>query len=303
MDKNFDAYLKMGLVHFMAFPELGGGSGPWEETVALIARDRFFTAIEIAHIEDPAARSRVKDICKLGGLAVGFGAHPAILGGGLNINSLDETERSAVMAKLKELLDEAIFMEAESFTLFSGKDPGDEDRPRAVKTLIKSLGELCAYSRDNGGPPVIAEVFDRSMDKCCLLGPADLAREVAQAVTADYSNFGLLVDLSHIPLLGESPRQALEPVKDYLAAAHLGNAVMTEGLPGYGDNHPIFGTPGSVVGLPEMVDFLRTLVDINFLDGNRRPMVSFEIKPMDGEDSQVVIANAQRMMQLAWSLV
>jgi hypothetical protein len=30
-------------------------------------------------------------------------------------------------------------------------------------------------------------------------------------------------------------------------------------------------------------------------------MVSFEIKPMDGQDPELVIANAQRVMNLAWA--
>ncbi len=303
MERSYHAYMRLGLVHFMAFPQLAGGLGPWEETVAHVARDPFFTAIEITHIADPAVRGRVRDICRLANLSVGFGAHPAILSGGLDINSLKEAQRTQAVARLEELMDEAVFMEADSFVLLSGKDPGPESRPQAVKALVKSLGELCAYSSEKNGPPVVIEVFDREVDKCCLLGPAPLAREVAQAVRKEHANFGLLVDLGHIPLLGESPGEALEPVKKYLAGAHLGNAVLTQGLPGYGDFHPIFGTAGSANDVPEMVEFLRTLLDIQFLDEVKRPMVSFEIKPMEGQDPLLVIANAQRVMNLAWALL
>jgi len=287
----------------MAWPELAGGEGPWAETVRHVALDPFFTAIEITHIADPAERTRVRDIARLGRLSVGFGAHPAILGGGLNLNALEETERGAAVARMKELLDEALFMGAESFVVLSGKDPGAPQRAEAVAALVASLGELCRYSREINGPKIIAEVFDCQIDKCCLLGPAPLAREVAGAVTRDHDNFGLLVDLSHIPLLGESPREALEPVRDYLAAAHLGNAVLTEGLPGYGDLHPIFGTPGSVNDVPQMTEFLKTLFAIGFLGGKDRPMVSFEVKPMEGQDPLLVLANAQRVMREAWAEV
>jgi len=61
--------------------------------------------------------------------------------------------------------------------------------------------------------------------------------------------------------------------------------------------------PGSVNDVPEMVDFLRTLVEIGFLDGQKKPMVSFEIKPMEGQDPLLVIANAKRVMQQAWAQV
>ena len=303
MDKNQDAYLRMGIVHFMAFPELAGGQGAWEDTVKHIAMDPFFSAIEITHIADENERRIVRDICELANLDIGFGAHPTILSQGLDLNSLDEKKRSDAVTKLKELIDEASFMCAESFVVLSGKDPGPEKRPDAIQAFVQSLEELCAYSKDHDGPKIVVEVFDCDVDKCCLLGPASLAREVAELVRRNYDNFGLLVDLSHIPLLRESPKQALEPVKEFLVAAHLGNAVLEEGLPCYGDHHPIFGTPGSINGVPEMVDFLRTLVDIGFLDGRKRPMVSFEIKPMEGQDPLLVIANAKRVMNQAWAQV
>jgi sugar phosphate isomerase/epimerase len=303
MDKNLDSYLRMGIVHFMAFPELAGGQGPWEETVKHIALDRFFSAIEITHIADEEQRRRVRDICQLAHLDIGFGAHPIILGQGLDLNSLEEDQRIQAVAKMKELLDEACFMGAHSFVVLSGKDPGQEKRAAAIHALTTSLTELCDYSQHQGGPTVILEAFDCDVDKCCLLGPAALCRQVAEAVCREYDNFGLMVDLSHIPLLRESPQESLEPVKDFLVAAHLGNAVLDRSLPGYGDCHPIFGTPGSANDVPEMTDFLRTLVKIGFLDGKRRPMVSFEVKPMQGQDSLLVIANAKRVMQQAWAQV
>ncbi|HMK36075.1 MAG TPA: TIM barrel protein [Desulfomonilaceae bacterium] len=303
MDKSQHSYLSMGIVHFMAFPEVAGGQGPWEETVKQIALDPFFSAIEITHIADEHQRRRVRDICQLASLDIGFGAHPIILGQGLDLNSLKEDRRNHAVAKMKELLDEASFMGAQSFVVLSGKDPGEKQREEAIHALITSLSELCDYSRKQNGPTVIVEAFDCDVDKCCLLGPAALCRQVAEAVCREYNNFGLLVDLSHIPLLRESPQEALEPVKEFLAAAHLGNAVLDPNLPGYGDCHPIFGTPGSANGVHEIAAFLRTLVQIGFLDGTRRPMVSFEVKPMQGQDSHLVIANAKRSMQLAWSQV
>ena len=77
--------------------------------------------------------------------------------------------------------------------------------------------------------------------------------------------------------------------------------MLEQGLPGYGDYHPVFGTPGSANGIPEMVDFLRTLIDIGFLDGQKKPMVSFEVKPMEGQDPFLVIANAKRVIRQAWA--
>ena len=302
MEKPLESCLRMGIVHFMAFPGLAGGDGPWEETARHIALDPFFHAIEITHVADPGVRGRLRSLLRLANLSVGFGVQPVILSQGLDLNSRVEEERARAVRALQGYLDEAVSMGAESFTVLSGKDPGAADRPRAVASLVRSLKDLCAYSAQRGGPKIVAEVFDREVDKRCLLGPAPLAGEVAQAVTADHENFGVLVDLGHLPLLGESPKEAIEPVRKHLAAAHVGNAVVEAGLPGYGDQHPIFGTPGGANGVAEVVEFLRALADIGFFGGPSRPMVSFEIKPMPGQDPLVMIANAKRVLNTAWAL-
>ena len=295
--------MRTGIVHFMAFPDLAGGGGPWVETVRQIALDPFFDAIEITHIEDSAVRDEVKELVGLARLSVGYGAHPAILGQGLNINSLQEVERARACAELREHIDESLYMGAENFVILSGKDPGKEKREGAIDALIQSLNELCSYSAAKDGPKIVIETFDCEVDKCCLLGPAPLGRQVAQAVSKEHDNFGLLVDLSHIPLLKESPEEALGPVREYLAGAHIGNAIIDPNLAGYGDNHPVFGIPGSANDVGEVADFLRSLLDLGFLDGKARPIVSFEIKPSEGQDPLVVIANAQRVMKQAWSMV
>jgi len=303
MNEPMETYMKVGIVHYMAFPQVASGTGPWEETVRHIALDPFFHAVEITHIEDPQVRARVRNIVQLGHLSLGYGAHPAILTQKLNINSLDKKERASACAILRGHIDEAIEMGAESFVILSGKDPGANQREEAVKALIQSLEELCSYSAGKQGPTIVAEIFDCEVDKCCLLGPSSLAKEVAQEISKAHQNFGLLVDLSHIPLLNESPVQALTPVKEYLAGVHLGNAVTDPKFPGFGDNHPIFGTPGSCNDVLEVAEFLRTLMAIDFLDGRRRPFVSFEIKPMENQDSLIIIANAKRVLQEAWASV
>lgn len=136
-----------------------------------------------------------------------------------------------------------------------------------------------------------------------MVGPTTLAKDVAEVVRSEHSNFGLMVDFGHIPLLKETAQQALAPVKEYLSHIHLGNAVLDKGCAGYGDNHPIFGIPGSANGLPEMIDFLKTLMEIEFLDGRSLPIVSFEIKPLEGQDSLAIIAHAKRMINRAWAMV
>jgi sugar phosphate isomerase/epimerase len=66
------------------------------------------------------------------------------------------------------------------------------------------------------------------VDKRALIGPAESALAIARAVRRDCPNFGLMVDLSHIPLLGESPKEALVPVREHLMHIHIGNAAFRD---------------------------------------------------------------------------
>ena len=172
-----------------------------------------------------------------------------------------------------------------------------------MNRLEKSLVELCRHAAGRGCN-IVLEVFDRDIDKKALVGPADTALEIAARVKRSCKNFGLLVDLSHIPLLGESPAQALLPVREHIAHIHIGNACFTDrNDPAWGDQHPRFGYPGGANDVPEIVEFLRVLFQIGYLkaDGSTRGNVSFEIKPLPGEDAAVMIAAAKRKLGEAWA--
>ncbi len=301
MQESIFNYMKVGLIHFMAYPETVKGEGPILETVGKIARDDYFNAIEITTIKDPNVRRKVKKMLETAGMTVAFSAQPQLLGSGLNINDVNEEGRQKAVAFCKQLIDEAYEMNAVGFAFLSGKYT-EETKEEAYRALIESTKELCSYAKSKGNMMVVHEVFDYDIDKKSLVGPAILAAKYAKEIIAEFDNFGLLVDLSHLPLIRETAEEAILPVKDYLVHAHLGNCVVKDpSMPGYGDLHPRFGFPGSENGVEEMVEFLRVLKDIGFLNRENPPIVSFEVKPFGDEDSDLVVANAKRTLNLAWA--
>jgi sugar phosphate isomerase/epimerase len=206
--------------------------------------------------------------------------------------------------QLKKGVDEAAELGAKRLAFLSGRDPGDADRPAALDALVKSTREVCAYGLGKG-IGVTCEVFDRSVDKKCLIGPSDYAAQYARIMRQDYPDFGLMYDLSHLPLLFDKAGPALAPIKDYLVHIHVGNAVVEPNTPGYGDLHPRFGWPGGSNDVPELVEFLRALFKIGYLkEGSERPWVGFEVKPQaPGETPELIIAGTKRVWQEAWSRV
>jgi sugar phosphate isomerase/epimerase len=299
MNEPIRKYCKLGIVHFMAFPQCMGGEGPILETVRVIAEDPDYDVIEMGRVKDPEVRKQVTKMVEEAGLTFGYAAQPAVLGRKLNTNALDETERNAAVTALKEEIDIAKEMKAVGCAFLSGKDPGPEKRAAASDAFVKSVQALCDHA---GSLPVICETFDRDIDKKALVGPTTEAVEICKRVGR--KNFGLMLDLSHLPLLHEKSREALTTARAVLFHAHMGNCLMSDPQhPVYGDYHPRFGFPGGENGVPELTEYLRALLEIGYLDPKRRPILSFEVKPQAGEDGRVVMANSKRALAAAWAAV
>jgi sugar phosphate isomerase/epimerase len=304
MNEPLHHFIRPGIVHFMAYPVIKG-EGPVLESLTQLISDPFFEVIEISWIKDPAIRAAAKALLATSGMTVKYGAQPRLLTQKLDLNSLDELTRERAVSEMRAGIDEAEEMGITDFGLLSGPHPGDAQRDAAMAALVQSLDEICTYATDRG-ITVALEVFDRDIDKKCLIGPAADARELAERVKAKHPSFGLMVDLSHIPLLHESPAAALRPVADHIAHIHIGNAYMDDKTdPAYGDMHPRFGYPGSANDVPELVAFLNELFHIGYLKADRshRATVSFEVKPVGAENPAVMIANSQRKLIEAWAQV
>ncbi|MCD6260328.1 MAG: sugar phosphate isomerase/epimerase [Thaumarchaeota archaeon] len=301
--EDLSRYVELGIVHFMAFPETIRGEKGILESIRKILLDDDFKVIEVTWIKDPKVRKEAAELFDQSGIKVLYAAQPRVLLQGLNPNALNEEERKRAVEDLKKGIDEAIEIGAKGFAFLAGKDPGPEKRSEAKKQLIKTISELCDYARSREKDLMVElEIFDREIDKRALIGPSKEAAEIAKIVRKEHSNFGLLHDLSHLPLLGESPKEALEPIKKYLTHIHIGSCVLDPSHEAYGDKHPRFQLKGSEVDVYDLRDFLKTLFDIGYLGGEPK-VVSFEVSPRPGEDPELVIASSKRFLWRAWSML
>ena len=303
MQAPWESVLTMSVVHCMAYPECITGSGPIADTLAELAADDFFAAAEVTWVKDPVERVRVREIASQSRLRLGYAAQPVLLLQGLNLNDLDPAGRQKAVGAVKASIDEAVEMGCERVSFLSGPDPGDADRERALDALADSVTAICRHARERG-IPISLETFDRDLDKKCLLGPSELSAQFAARIREDFSEFGLLYDLSHLPLLNETPRFALTTLKDHLAHIHVGNCVKVAGRKAFGDQHPRFGFPGGENDVPELTEFLKVLFEIGYLklpaDGDK-PWVGFEVKPQEGESPHLILVNTKRAWRQAWA--
>jgi hypothetical protein len=52
-----------------------------------------------------------------------------------------------------------------------------------------------------------------------------------------------------------------------------------------------------------VLEFLRVLFEIGYLGGERRPFLSFEVKPLPGEATATVVAGTKRVFMDAWAML
>ncbi len=297
-------YTKVGIVHFKAFPEVQFGVGPIVETLTKIAEDEFFTAVEVGWMKDVRVRNEARKLMEEAHLAVYYATQPAILSQKLNINSFDAADRLRAVKQVKNCINEAYDLGARAVRLVAGKDPGDAKRPEAMKVLADSIHQFCDHAKQEGDITIILKIFDRDIDKESLIGPFTDASTIAQEVAKEHTNFGLLADLSHFPLLREKPEESIPLVRPYLKHAHIGNCVMRDRRhPAYGDLQPRFGVPGGEIDTEQVADYLKVLWDNGFFHQSEMPVISAEVRPLlAGEREEVILANAKRVFRESWAL-
>lgn len=304
------ATMDFGVVHPLAFLECREGGGPMLETLQTIVDDETFGAVEIAPIPDPALRGQVRALLQQAALQVVYLPILPIIFADLGIGSLDDARRQDALARLRELIDEAIEFDAPLAMVTGPRDPGPTLRGAVAERLAEDLRELCDYADQQAHTQrlhLTFEHFDREVEKKRMIGPTVEAVALAEAVGR--TNFGLTVDLSHLSLLGETSAEAIRVAAPHLIHAHIANCVVDNpAIPFYGDFHPRFGHPEGRNDVPEVVEFLRALQEADYFTQarerlNTTPILSMESRPnqVDHESSATILANGKRTFLRAWA--
>jgi sugar phosphate isomerase/epimerase len=302
MEDSIQDYAKIGIVHFMAYPACSGGDGPIVETIAALATDPLFDVIEVTRINDPDVRVKVRAVAEENGVDLCFGAQPILLGGGFDLNHPEDDKRIKAINAVKNGIDQTSELGAKGVAVLSGKV--SPDKSAAMARLADSLCQLAGHARELG-LPLVLETFDQvPYGKNCLIGPTSDAVAISEEVRREFPDFGLMLDLSHLPLQGETSDRGLRTAGEHLVHAHMGNCAMDDpNHPAYGDNHPRFGAPGTRNDVPELAEYLKVLLDTGYLSKKNRRVLSFEVKPMPGESSEEIVEESKRKLEEAWKLV
>lgn len=298
----------MGLIHFMAYPN-AKSEEEILSTVKKVLNDEFFQVIEVSALVEEDVLKKIGKMCEVARVELLLAAQPLVLSKKLNLNSLDEEERRLAVEEIKKAIDKAYSAGAKAIAFLSGKMPEKDHIEPAKQKLVESLREICDYAKEKSKQygytlAVNLEVFDYSVEKNALVGPAPIAFEIASKVKSFHDNFGLTIDLSHQPLVFEDSFYTLSLLSAFVTHIHVGNAVLETGHPAYGDQHPRFGIKDGLNDVEELIYFLKALVKIGYFErkfATERPVISFEVKPLPDEDPDLVVANAKRTFLTAYA--
>lgn len=303
MRESIHKYFKVGLISFMAYPStMRGEDENVIEFLKQIAYDEYFDTIELTGINDKDLRTKAAKLLEQSHMNVCYGSQPNLLTKGLNANDLDEAKRIEAEKVLLRAIDQAEELGAKGIAFLSGKYE-EETKSESYAQLLKTTKNLCEYAKAKN-MSITLEVFDYDIAKESLIGPAPYAAEFAAEIRKQYNNFGLMIDLSHIPMTRETTEFVVRTLRPYLVHFHIGNTVCTnKDDVGYGDEHQRFGFPGGSNDTPEVLEFLRVLKNEGFFNAQNPYVLSFEVKPWQDEDSNAVVAGAKRVLNRAWALL
>ena len=146
------------------------------------------------------------------------------------------------------------------------------------------------------------EIFDREIEIKFLYGPTAEASQFARSLRGDGIQLYLSLDQGHLYLLQESPAHSIHEAKGFSLHFHLGNCIAKDPAnPSFGAKHPAFGLPGGEVGYREIAAFMFFLKTNHYFE-QLKPILSFEVRPIMGENPAQLIRQSKEEFLKAWDL-
>jgi sugar phosphate isomerase/epimerase len=221
----------------------------------------------------------------------------------ISLGSLSRQEQEMSKLILKDQIDMAIACGAKTFNYASGIDV-----PQDRKKATQAFADMCCWICERLAPhnmTAIIEPFDREVDKKFLLGPSTECVDLVEQVRSKgFENIGFVVDMAHIPIMGETFDYALRTAKPYIKRLHIGNCVLkNKSDPYFGDSHAPMGYPGGENDVPELVQFLQACVSLGLITKRREVPVLFETQCFPNQSPDETMADQFDRLDQAWKMV
>jgi len=282
----------IGIVSFMVFPELMRSSEGAFDKVRTLLVDPYFDLIEVMVIDDGEWR-KISELNSVYGKKFALGLQPVVLTRGVNPSAVNEDERKRSVDALIREARVAGERGYRAVGICSGPNIEGPEREKAKEALVKSLVEL-AVEASKYGMNVYLETFDVVWDRKRLAGSFEETAKVVEKARDQAKNVYIMWDLSHAPLLNESP-EVLKTYPELVGHIHIGCAKRVGDR--LLDTHPGFYRPGALNTEDDVAKLLTVLSDVGY-----RGAISFEVRPEEGQHPLEVINTAKGVLLRAFQL-
>ena len=292
-----------GVNHHLIFPESMADAALHERTLPGVLSWPEFDAVDLFCAGDDEQMAREAALIRASGKYIVYNSPLLYQIDGCDPNATDEQTISATRAEALRHLNAAQACGAHKINISSGQYTGEADRARAWEGWI---GFLTWFGIEAGARDleVVIEPFDQSIGKNLLVGPTrDAVRSVVEARGRGAEAVSLMIDMGHLPIMGESFSEALELSRPYLKHVHLGSAVIGDpSHPLYGDCHPPISLPEGEHDVNDLARFLEGLERIGYFCCGE-PSVTVEMRPYPDLSERGSALKALSLIDEAWTMI
>ena len=303
MKEDITKYARLGLVHHMLYPECMVDAEVHVQTLEIFVRRDDIETFDCCLPYGQEQRDRlVKAIRQSGKEDIAFALHHFPFDK-FKLAATSYSEQSQVKLIIKDMIVQAAAIGATGFSFGAGRPSANEAVDVDFEAFTNYCRWLCSELKPHGITALL-EPFDTAVDKRFLYGPTKTCVELIESLKSDIDNFGIELDLAHVPLMSESFEHAIKTVAPHLKRVHLGNCVLKDkSNPRYGDTHPPIGFEGGQIDIPELTEILSLLLEVGFLNKKYRGSTLLEMTPWPGRSVEDTIADNSERIQKAWEAV
>lgn len=302
MKCNIREYARIGLVHHMLYPQCVEDPASHEATLGAFSRRTDIETFDCCVPYDAAIRRRLAPLLKGCGKEIVYASHLFPLRK-ISFCSTCPQEQGLIRLAMSDLIRVAGKAGA-SAVIFGSGSGGPRENHEAARSAFSSFCRWFCKELDRHGMSAMLEPFDTDVDKKFLMGPVRDCVSLVESLLPETANFGIELDIAHLPLMGENIEDAIRAAAPHLLRVHLGNCILKDKTSSfYGDMHPPVGFEGGEIDTPELTRVLRTLLDIGYLSKESRGALVLEIKPFPGRTPDESVTDNFQRLDKAWAMV
>ena len=296
-------YARLGLVHHMLYSKCVDDPDYHEQTLRAFVRRNDIETFDCCLPYGLDRQERlIPAIRESGKKHIVFATH-LFPSRKLSFASTSYSEQAQARLIVSEFVRQAAAMGATGF-IFASCGPAYAE---GTKAHHEAFFDFCRWLCDQLSPygiDALLEPFDFDFDKKFLYGPLDRNLELMERVSRHCPNIGIELDVAHLPLMREDFTSAIRRSAPWLKRVHLGNCVSRNpDDPFYGDKHPPIGYPGGEIDVPQLVEILRMLHEVGFLDQTNRGDLVLELNPFPSRSEDESVADNLGRVARAWRSV